>query len=61
MSSPETPLLYLSSILIKLVNLKLRDTLPSFILSLLVTANSVKDAHGSIPTTILRHIESIVI
>ena len=54
-------LLYLSSILIELINLELRDTLPSSILNLLITADLVEDIYRSILITILGYIESLVI
>ncbi|KAG9231523.1 hypothetical protein BJ875DRAFT_498260 [Amylocarpus encephaloides] len=61
LSGPDTPLSYLSSIPIELVDPELRDTLPSSTSSLPATADSVEDAHGSIPTTTPGHIESTVI
>ena len=61
MSSHNIPLSNLSSVPIELIDPELRDTLSSFILSILATADSVKDAHESIPTTILGYIESSVI
>ena len=61
LSRPDTPLLYLSSIPMELVDPELRDALPSSTSSLLVTADSVEDAHRSIPTTTPGHIESSVI
>jgi hypothetical protein len=45
----------------ELVNPELRDALPSSILSLPAIADSIEDAHGSIPATTLGHIESSVI
>ena len=45
----------------ELIDPELQDALPSSTLSLLVTAGSVEDAHGSIPITTLGHIESSVI
>ncbi|KAI1302261.1 hypothetical protein F5Y03DRAFT_396606 [Xylaria venustula] len=45
----------------ELVDPELRDALPSSTSSLPATANSVEDAHGSIPTTPPAHIESSVI
>jgi hypothetical protein len=61
LSGPETPPSYLSSIPMELVDPELRDTLPSSTSSLPATANSVEDAHGSIPTTTPGHTESTVI
>jgi hypothetical protein len=45
----------------ELVDLELRDALPSSTSSLPAIADLVEDAHGSIPTTTLGHIESSVI
>jgi hypothetical protein len=45
----------------ELVDPELRDALPSSTSSLPANADSVKDAHGSIPTTTPGHIESSVI
>jgi hypothetical protein len=61
LSGPDTPPSYLSSIPKGLVDLELRDALPSSTSSLPATDDSVEDAHGSIPTTTPRHIESLVI
>jgi hypothetical protein len=61
LSGPDTSLLYLTSILIELINPEFRNTLPSSISSLLVIANSVEDTHGSIPIIILVYIESSII
>ncbi|KAF2793861.1 hypothetical protein K505DRAFT_35030 [Melanomma pulvis-pyrius CBS 109.77] len=58
---PETPPSYLTSILMELVDPELRDALPSSTSSLLAIADSVEDAHGSIPATTLGCIESSVI
>jgi hypothetical protein len=61
LSGPDTPPSYLSSIPMELVDPELRDALPSSTSSLPATADSVEDAHGSIPTTTPGHIESTVI
>jgi hypothetical protein len=61
LSGPETPPSYLSSIPMELVDPELRDALPSSISSLPAIADSVEDAHESIPTTTPGHIESSVI
>jgi hypothetical protein len=61
LSGPDTPPSYLSSIPMELVDPELRDALPSSTSSLPATANSVEDAHRSIPTTTPGHIESSVI
>ena len=61
LSSPDTPPLYPSSIPIELVDPELRDALPSSTSTLPVTADSVEDAHGSIPTTTPGRLKSWVI
>jgi len=61
LSGSDTPPSYPSSIPMELVDPELRDALPSSTSSLPATADSVEDAHGSIPTTTPGHIESTVI
>jgi hypothetical protein len=61
LSGPDTPLLYLSSIPMELVNPELRDALPSPTSSLLTIANLVEDAYRSIPTTTPGRLASLVI
>ncbi|TAQ83756.1 hypothetical protein B7494_g7916 [Chlorociboria aeruginascens] len=61
LSGPDTPPSYLSSIPMELVDPELRDALPSSTSSLPATADSVEDAHGSIPITTPGRIESSVI
>jgi hypothetical protein len=61
LSGSNTPLSYLSNIPMELVDPELRDALSSSTSSLPATADSVGDAHGSIPTTTPGHIESSVI
>jgi len=46
---------------VELIDPKLQDALPSSTSSLLATADSVKDAHESIPTATPGHIKSSVI
>ena len=60
LSGPETPPSYLSSIPMELVDPELLDALPSSTSSLPAIADSVEDAHRSIPTTTPGHIESSV-
>jgi hypothetical protein len=60
LSGPDTPPSYPSSIPMELVDPELRDALP-FTSSLPATADSVEDAHGSIPTTTPGRLASLVI
>ncbi|PVH67771.1 hypothetical protein DL98DRAFT_523142, partial [Cadophora sp. DSE1049] len=60
LSGPDTPPSYPSSIPMELVDPELRDALSSSTSSLPATADSVEDAHGSIPTTLPGRLESSV-
>jgi Chromo (CHRromatin Organisation MOdifier) domain len=56
--SGTTPLSYLSSVPMELVDPQLQDALPSSTPGLPATTDSVEDAHRSIPTAGLGHIEN---